>query len=179
MILGLLASWWKEIAIAIVVAISIAFIYRLGYSAGSDGVNADWNAARAEQERAVAGELARRQAEFETRLAVAVAIGDSTVIEVERIREVTRTIVEKVTVYVPTDAPALPAGWGVLHDSAARGVAAPEDAAAAIRSYGAGPSAQDAAETVVTNYGTYHEIAERLRGLQRYVREVCLAPRDN
>lgn len=176
--IGLLASYWKEIAIAVVVAIAIAFVYRLGYTAGSDGVTAEWNEAKAKQSEAASTELARQRAEFETKLAIATAVGDSTVVEIERVREVTRTIIERVNVYVPSDAPALPAGWGVLHDAAAAGVAAPDDPAAAIRAYGSGPSAQDAAETVIGNYGTYHEVAERLTGLQRYVRDVCLAPRE-
>jgi hypothetical protein len=177
MILGLLADYWKEIVIAIAVAIALAFVYGIAYTAGSDSVMERWNKAKAEQAQAVAAELARQKADFETKLAIARAAGEVAVVEVERVREVTRTIVEKVNVYVPVDSPPLPAGFGVLHDAAASGTPAPDDPASAIAAYGAGPSPQDVAETVIGNYGTYHEVAARLHGLQRYVREVCQATR--
>lgn len=168
---------WRMVVVALVAAAVLIFVGVSAYTAGSDSVRAEWEAAKAEQALAVAKELGRQKAEFEMKLALSQAIGVDTAAEAERVRVVTRTIVKKVPVYVPTDTPALPAGFGVLHDAAARGVAAPDDPAAAIRAYGPGPSAQDAAETVAGNYGTYHEVAGRLAGLQRYVRDVCLAPR--
>lgn len=170
----LLLRFLPYIIAAAVVAVLLGLVYRMGYSSGSDSVMAQWSAAKLKQQEVVNEALAKQASEYEVRLAAAKSVGDATVVEVERVRVVTRTIVEKVAVYVPSDTPPLPAGWGVLHDAAARGDPAPEDSAAAIRAYGAGPSAQDAAETVVENYGTYHEIAARLTGLQRYVNEVCL-----
>lgn len=89
---------------------------------------------------------------------------------VDRVRTVqgrTRTIVKEVPIYVPADAPALPAGFRVLHDAAAAGelpdparvADAPPVAAAAV------------AETVAGNYGTCHETAAQLTSLQDWVRQ--------
>lgn len=83
-----------------------------------------------------------------------------------QIRTVTKTIIEEVPFYVKADDCPLPAGFRVLHDAAANGEI-PD--AAAIADDRAVP-VDTAAETVITNYGTAHETAERLRGLQEWVR---------
>ena len=78
----------------------------------------------------------------------------------------TRTIIKEVPVYVPTGTADLPAGYRVLHDAAAQGVI-PDPA----RIADASPvPAQDAAETVVENYGTCHETAEQVIALQDWIR---------
>lgn len=83
-----------------------------------------------------------------------------------QIRTVTQTIIKKVPVYVKsTDCP-MPGGFRVLHDAAANGEV-PDPA----RIPDAAPAAaQDVAETIAANYGTYREVAERLIGLQEWVR---------
>lgn len=84
-----------------------------------------------------------------------------------RIRTVTKTIIEKVPEYVPIDSCALPGGFRRLHDAAANGVL-PDPAGIA----DAAPvPAHDVAESVVSNYGTCHEIASRLAGLQSWIIE--------
>lgn len=81
---------------------------------------------------------------------------------VEQIAVVTETITKEVPVYVPLDSPALPGGFRVLHDAAARGQvpdpAAIPDAAAV--------AAQDAAAIVAANYGACLENTERLKAWQ-------------
>lgn len=83
-----------------------------------------------------------------------------------RIRTVTQTIIKEVPVYVQADACPLPGGFRVLHDAAAHGEV-PDPA----RIADAAPAAaQDVAETLAANYGTYQEVAARLLGLQEWVR---------
>lgn len=83
-----------------------------------------------------------------------------------KIRTITKTLIEKVNVYVKADACPLPGGFGLLHNAAADGVL-PD----ATRIADAAPVAADiAAETIVKNYGICHENASRLTGLQDWVR---------
>lgn len=85
---------------------------------------------------------------------------------VEQIAVVTETITKEVPVYVPLDSPALPGGFRVLHDAAARGQvpdpAAIPDAASA--------SAQDVAATVAENYGACRLYAARVKGWEDWAR---------
>lgn len=83
-----------------------------------------------------------------------------------QIRTVTKTIIEKVPVYVPLDSCPLPAGFRLLHDSAAANEPIPD--ATAIVDGAAIPTAV-VAETVVSNYGTCNASAARLAGLQEWV----------
>lgn len=83
-----------------------------------------------------------------------------------QIRTVTKTLIQKVPVYVKADDCPMPAGFGLLHDSAAANVQVPGTPGLID-----GPPipVADIAETVITNYGTYHETAQRLIGLQQWV----------
>lgn len=84
---------------------------------------------------------------------------------VRQIEVVTETIIKEVPVYVQADLPALPGGFRVLHDAAARGQV-PDPAAI----HDAAPVAPAAASsTLAANYGTCHADQERLKGLQRWV----------
>jgi hypothetical protein len=86
---------------------------------------------------------------------------------VDKIAVVTETIIKEVPIYVPLDSPALPGGFRVLHDAAARGQvpdpAAIPDAAAV--------APQDAAATVAANYGACLDTAARLTAFQQWARE--------
>ncbi len=84
-----------------------------------------------------------------------------------KIRTVFKTIIKEVPVYVKsTDCP-MPGGFRVLHDAAANG-AVPDPAAVA----DAAPApTTDVAATVADNYGIYFETAERLSGLQQWVKD--------
>ena len=78
----------------------------------------------------------------------------------------TKTIIKEVPIYVPADSPSLPPGFRVLHDAAATGEL-PDPA----RIADAAPvPAQDAAETIVSNYGTCAETAEQVIALQDWIR---------
>lgn len=84
----------------------------------------------------------------------------------EKIRTVFKTIIKEVPTYVSiNDCPMSP-GFRVLHDAAVDGIvpdpARVADAAAA--------PAQDVAITVTENYESYHVVAARLTGLQKWVR---------
>lgn len=85
--------------------------------------------------------------------------------ETAKIVTVTKTIIKQVPIYVKnTDCP-MPGGFRVLHDAAANGQV-PDPAAVADA---ASAAAADVASTVATNYGTCHEVAQRLTDLQAWV----------
>lgn len=102
-------------------------------------------------------------------------IGTQAAARQAEIRYVTRTLVEKVNVYVTPEADRnciLPVGFVRLHDAAAAGEggALPEPAG---ESYDApsGVACSAAAETIVGNYGDYTAVAGQLTDLQSWVRE--------
>lgn len=93
----------------------------------------------------------------------------------ERIRTVTKETIREIPTYLPAAAVAassvnclLPAGWGLLHDAAATGTP-PSDYAATSRADATPVTPQAAAETVIENYGTSIDTADRLTHLQDYV----------
>lgn len=100
------------------------------------------------------------------REAVAAPIIQKQIVIQTRIRTVTETITKEIPVYVKADACSLPGGYRVLHDAAASSEV-PDPAripdAATV-------PAQDIAATVVFNYGACISNAERLKGLQEWVR---------
>ena len=101
------------------------------------------------------------------RTALAEPIAAKQAIAQERIKIITKTLIQKVPVYVSNTSCSLPGGFRLLHNAAAANVQVSDtpgliDAAAV--------PAQAAAGTVVENYGTYHETAARLAGLQAWVR---------
>ena len=87
----------------------------------------------------------------------------------EKVRTITKETIREVHVRIPADACPLPEPWRVLHDAAASGQAS--DPTTTPGTDGGPVAAQDAAATVIENYGSYHELAERHRSLQRYVKE--------
>lgn len=118
-------------------------------------------------QRAVAEFKAQAQADDAKREVITQTVEKEVVKVVDKIAVVTETIIKEVPVYVPSDAPDLPAGWRLLHDAAARGQV-PDPAALADA---APASAQDAANTVAANYGACLETAARLTALQAWTRE--------
>ena len=67
--------------------------------------------------------------------------------------------------------PSVPVGFVELHDAAAAARASVPARVADAAPSGVTPAA--VAATVAENYGTYRIVADRLIGLQRYVRETC------
>ncbi|HXQ16901.1 MAG TPA: hypothetical protein VN814_19995 [Caulobacteraceae bacterium] len=98
----------------------------------------------------------------------------------DRVRTVTRTLIEKVPVYVSATTDArfpLPVGFVRLHDAAAAGDDLP---AVAPGADGADDAASDvaasaAATVIVGNYGACHADQARLAELQAWARSVGLA----
>jgi hypothetical protein len=85
-----------------------------------------------------------------------------------KVRTITKEVVREILVRVPVDAPPVPGYWRVLHDAAVRG----EPPAATGGTDAAPVAAQDAATTVVENYGTCADTANQLARLQEWVRGV-------
>jgi hypothetical protein len=161
-----------HLLVAAAIVAAVAGIYVKGRFDGSAAAEAGYEVMLAQQAAADAEARRIERAQLEARVATVNAIAVANVEAIERVRTVTEVITRRVEVYVPSDAPALPAGWRLLHDAAARGHE--PDPAPAAGTDAAGTSPQDAIRAVIANYGTYHEVAERLTGLQRYVNEVCL-----
>lgn len=159
MLPGMNSLMWPRIAIALGLMLA-AFL---------SGIKVDgWrrDARELKREQAAQREVARL-------VEISYKAGQQLTQVIERERIVTRTIKEALNVYLPTDAlgdvcRVLPAGWRVLHDSAAQGV----DPAAASGSDAAGPSPQAAAEAVIDNYSSCRRNAARLGALQDYVRAI-------
>lgn len=92
----------------------------------------------------------------------------------ERIHTEVKELIREVPIRVPAASSCpLPGGWRMLHDAAATGnppppPGGPDDPPA---------SPQDAAATVVDNYGTCRDIANQLRGLQQWVTRNSTPPR--
>ena len=103
----------------------------------------------------------------ENREAVAAPIVEKEAAAQVQIRTITKKLIEKVNVYVPMDTCVLPPGYRRLHDAAVANVEIPD---AASVPDGAAVPADAAAKTLVENYGIAHVNAERLKGLQEWVR---------
>jgi len=115
-------------------------------------------------DRAVAKQKSQAEEADEKREVITQYVDRQVVKVVRQIEVVTETITKEVPVYVPSDTPALPAGWRLLHDAAARGEV-PDAAGIA----DAAPVAADAAaSTIVANYGACRATAERLRAWQQW-----------
>lgn len=75
-------------------------------------------------------------------------------------------IVKEIPVYISGDS-MLPGGFRLLHDTAVRGGFSISTGSADAQPV----STQDAARTVVENYGTCHEVREQLVSLQTWIRQ--------
>jgi hypothetical protein len=111
---------------------------------------------------------------LQTRLAQTNAASAYVVEAAERaaeIREVTRTIIKEVPVYVTPEADAactVPPGFVRVHDAAAIGVPV-DHPAVAPDATAAAPALSAVAGTVAANYGTCNELRQQLIGLQGYI----------
>jgi hypothetical protein len=135
----------------------------------------DWRGAAVEV-RAAATVVKVVQRQAATNQAVAVADQRAQ----DRIRTVTRTLIEKVPVHVPPSADArFPLPWGFvrLHDAAAIGDDLPAVAAGAARPDDAASdtTASEAAAVIIGNYGNCHADQARLAELQAWARAMGLA----
>ena len=150
---------WLDPSRCILIAVALAAL-AFGYFAWADYIG-DVREAEIHADYKVQADIADAE-----RAAIAAPIEAKQQAAQAHIRTVTKTIVKEVKVYVKdTDCP-MPSGFRVYHDAAANGKV-PDATGIA----DAAPSTTaDVASTIAQNYGTYHEIAARLSGLQDWVR---------
>jgi len=84
---------------------------------------------------------------------------------IQTVRAAGVTLIKEVPVYVPADSPALPGGFRLLHDAAARGELPDATSAADAPAV----PAPDLASTIAANYLVCRENAEQLTALQVWV----------
>lgn len=149
--------------IALALGVLILFTWAYFETRAHDRERARADKAQQELDNARA-QLADYQSRSETVQAIAQDRAEAAV----RIRTVTKELTREVPVYVPVGSCELPPGWRVLHDAAAEG----SPAASSPGADGAPVAAEEAAATVIENYGACRDNADRLVKLQQYVREV-------
>jgi hypothetical protein len=132
---------------------------------------------RAQVAEADARASKRAQAVTTAQAAVTSQVETKAATTLQRERVVTRTITERIPIYVPVEADArciVPVGFVRVHDAAAVGdlSAVPESAGVA----DGGPSGlalSDVAEAVADNYGSARQNAGQLKALQDWIRQVA------
>jgi hypothetical protein len=145
-------------------ALGIA-LFGFGWLKGASHVQAQWDAATAAQQQALA-QVQTRQAE------ATVQVVTQYVDRIQIVREKGDTLIQEIPVYVPVQADAactVHHGFVSLHDAAAAGEL-PEPARDA-DAPAEGLALSAVAATVVSNYQTCHENAEQLKALQDWIRQ--------
>lgn len=155
---GFIARHWEAFAIGLAVVLVLALAYGRGVSV---------ERARWEKRLAAAQVEAARETQRLVEKNYAITVNFTELVEAERV--VTREILKKVNVYVPSDACPVDAGVRVVHDAAAAGA----DPAAGSGADAAPVEARALARTLAINYGRCRRDQERLVALQAYVRDVC------
>lgn len=158
---------WIKLAVLVALLAVIGWkIHSYGeerYSEGEAHIQSKWDAEVEANEQAV-----RKLQAAANR--VSTKIVTVYVDRVQVIREKSDAIVRQVPVYVPAGLPLLPGGFRLSLDAAA----ANEPIPIGTRSADAAPVApQVAAASIVGNYGSAHETAERLIQLQDWVYAQC------
>lgn len=158
----LFAKWAVRILAPLAILLAV---FAFGYSRGSGHVRAEWNADVAVRQQALADAEVRAER-------VTTKIVTQYVDRIQVVREKAKTIVKEVPVYVTPEADAacvVPRGFVRVHDgAAANSIPGPAESA---DDAPAGIALSAVAEVVAENYGTYHEIAEQLKALQKWVAE--------
>lgn len=161
MILLFLKSNWRWIAGVLAVVALVLAVY-------GKGRNDERQAWKAKYEKALIAAAQETQRLVEKNYVIEQKIVATIVKE----RVITKTLTEQVPVYVSADACPLPGGYRLLHDAAARGDATPAPAGTDAPAV----PAQDAATTVIENYGACRQDQARLTSLQEWVRIIASAP---
>lgn len=175
LVLTLLLRFWKPLAGLLAVVSLVLYLMHLG--ATHEATKRDL--AKAKEDKAQAISLAEQALHEYERYAKAVeaseAIAAKAAASSASTQATTKELHHEVKKRIPAGTPAIHGGYRVLTDAAATGrVPATADASSAPSGADAAPVAtQDAAETVIENYGRYHEIANRLLLLQQWVKEQC------
>ena len=157
-----LISW--SYRLLVLAALGVA-LFGFGWLKGASHVQAQWDAATAAQQQALA-QAQMRQAE------ATVQVVTQYIDRIQVVREKGDTLIQEIPVYVPVQADAactVHRGFVSLHDAAAAGElpTAPGDADAPAE----GLALSTVAATVVSNYQTCHENAEQLKALQDWSRQ--------
>lgn len=102
-------------------------------------------------------------------------VATKTEANLNQVRVVTRTLIQKVPVYATSQADArcvVSRGFVRLHDQAAAGdLSSLPDSSSEPDDADSGVTISSVGATVVTNYGTCHEAIDKLSGLQEWARE--------
>ncbi|MDK2124139.1 hypothetical protein [Parachitinimonas caeni] len=159
----------------LITAALLALCFGLGYAKGAAASTKDHQAELAKAQLARLHTTRQiERADTDRSQIVAQQHADAT----RRQQTVYRTINKEVIRYVaqPRPEPAachLDADWLRLHDAAATGrLPEPTDATASADATASGPTAAEALPTVIDNYRSCNETAQRLRDLQGWVRWV-------
>lgn len=156
-------TWMLEAALAFVIAIGLV---AFGWNMGSKHVQAQWNASKESMQVAVAAAQAK-QAEVSTQVVT------KYVDRVQTIQGATKTIIQKVPVYVTAKADAacpIPNGFVRLHDAAAEDSMQLPASSGSVDGQASVVKLSDVASTVAGNYGICHANAEQLTALQEWVK---------
>jgi hypothetical protein len=167
-----MVAGWRGYAILAAAMLAIGF--------GSGWTVRDWKAgaeaakaAKAETKQAVRV-IYRERAQADVTSAVETKAVEAQV----QIRTVTRTIVERIPIYVTPDADdrcVVPVGFVRVHDAAATGNPLPEPSGepdgGAAASEASTVTLSWLAEVTADNYGTYQTVARQLSDLQDWIRQ--------
>ncbi len=179
--LGLLQRFWKPIAGAAVAIALVLYLMHLGAEHQREKqatIDAQAALLKAKADTAKALDLATQLVDAHNRYAAATertaAISTEAVKQRVATQTITKELIREVKVLIPADAPAMPGAFRLLHDSAAAGVPTGASAPTATsRADAASVPAATVAETVIDNYGTYQQLAQRMQLLQRWVNKEC------
>ena len=156
----------KALTVLALLTIALVAAWRVGERHGEAKVQAAWDADKAKQAAALA-EAERKAAQVTERVVT------QYVDRVQVVHEKGQTLIQKVPVYVSSKADAqcvVPRGFVRVHDAAARQMPLP-DPAAGTDDAPSGVALSAVAGTVVLNYSTYYEQAEKLKALQEWARQ--------
>ncbi|HET6725898.1 MAG TPA: hypothetical protein VFH85_07830 [Gammaproteobacteria bacterium] len=154
---------WIALGVLAALAAGVLGYGHWRYNAGQADTQDAWNAS-IERGRA---EIAKLKADAGK---ITVRTETVTVEKVRTVHEKGKTIVRQVPVYIPADSCALPGGFRVLHDAAARNEPVPESTVVADE---APVPAATVATVVAENYAGCHANAAVIEGWQAWAREQC------
>jgi hypothetical protein len=141
-------------------------VFAWGWHIGTDHVQAKWDADKKAQAVAISTVQAK-QAEVTTQFVT------KYVDRVQTIQGATKTIIQKVPVYVTAKADAacpIPNGFVRLHDAAAEDSMQFPANASSVDGQSSEVKLSDVASTIAGNYGICHANAEKLTALQDWVK---------
>lgn len=153
------------IALGVLIIIGIG-IFAWGWHVGTDHMQAKWDAEKVAMKATVAI-VEAKQAEVSTQVVI------KYVDRVQTIQGATKTIIQKVPIYVTAKADAacpIPNGFVRLHDAAAEDSMQLPASSGSVDGQASVVKLSDVASTVAGNYGICHANAEQMSELQDWVK---------